>query len=239
MVSSDVDNDGILEPATLIQSLSEFQSIMTGPTPERVIGVAQVHTTLQNSRSGDEMADPYKVPLNNNVPTLAEMSLAAINVLDNDIHGFVLMIEGGAIDLAASYNQPGRLIEEQISFDQAVEAVATWVETNSSWVETLLIVTGDHETGYLWGPGSNPSWQPLVNNGIGILPGMQFYFTNHTNSLVAMYAKGEAAQRFETMVAGVDQVRGDYVDNTSIAQLIFEVLKSYKIFIPVIELSEG
>jgi alkaline phosphatase len=165
------------------------------------------------------------------------MSLAAINVLDNNSKGFMLMIEGGAIDWAAHANQPGRTIEEQIAFDQAVEAVVSWVETNSNWDETLLIVTADHETGYLWGIGSNPTWQPLVNNGMGIVPTMQFYSPNHTNSLIGIYAKGGDAHWFTSMIAGTDPVRGDYVDNTSIAQVIFKVLRPYNLFMPVIERS--
>lgn len=223
-VKHDVDGDGVEEAATLIQDQAQFQALMSGPTPERVVGVAHAYTTMQQARSGNAMADAYAVPLNEGVPTLTEMALAAINVLDNDPDGFAVMIEGGAIDWAAHSNQPGRIIEEQIDFDQAVEAVVNWVETNSNWGETLLIITGDHETGYLWGPGSNPTWEPLVNNGVGVMPGMQYNSPNHTNSLIRMYAKGDDARWFKTMVAGTDPLRGKYVDNTSIAKVIFKVL---------------
>ena len=56
------------------------------------------------------------------------------------------------------------MIEEAIEFERAVEAVLDWVQTNSNWGETLLIVTGDHETGYLTGPGSGQF--PRVPSGI-------------------------------------------------------------------------
>jgi alkaline phosphatase len=219
-----VDGDGVAETAVLIQSQAEFQALMTGPTPERVVGVAQAYTTVQQARSGDAMADPYVVARNANVPSLTEMTLGAINVLDNNPKGFVLMVEGGAIDWAAHSNQPGRTIEEQIDFDQAVEAVVNWVETYSNWGETLLIVTGDHETGYLVGPGSDPAWQPLVNNGAGVMPGIQFNYDDHTNSLVRMYAKGDDARWFKNVVVGTDPVRGKYIDNTSIANGIFQLI---------------
>lgn len=223
-VQSDTDGDGVLETATLIQDRSQFQALMTGETPERVVGVAHAYTTMQQARSGDAMADAYAVARNTDVPTLTEEALAAINVLDNNPKGFALMIEGGAIDWAAHANQPGRTIEEQIDFDQAVEAVVNWVETNSNWGETLLIVTGDHETGYLTGPGSNPAWMPLVNNGVDAMPGMQFNSPNHTNSLIRMYAKGDIGRLFRGLVIGIDPVRGKYVDNTSIAKVIFQAL---------------
>jgi hypothetical protein len=36
-----------------------------------------------------------------------------------------------------------------------------------------VIVTGDHECGYLTGPGSDPTWEPIINNGAGNLPGVE------------------------------------------------------------------
>ena len=94
------------------------------------------------------------MPLNTTVPGLATMTEGALNVLDNDEQGFFLMVEGGAIDWAAHANQTGRTIEEEIDFNKAVDAVIYWVQRNSNWSETVLIVTGDHETGTLYGPGS-------------------------------------------------------------------------------------
>ncbi len=118
---------------------------------------------MQSNRSGDGYADPFVVPLIDTVPTLEEMTKAALNILDDDPDGLFLMIEGGAVDWASHANQSGRMIEEHIDFDNSVQAVVDWVQKNSNWGETLLIVTSDHETGYLTGPGSDPSWMPLIN----------------------------------------------------------------------------
>jgi alkaline phosphatase len=225
---NDADGDGDFDAWTLIQTQEEFEDMGNGDTPARVIGVPQVYTTLQQARAGDAKADPYVVPLTPNLPTLVEMTRAALNVLDNDPDGFVLMIEGGAVDWAAHANQSGRMIEEQIDFDNAVEAVMTWVKVNSNWGETLLIVTGDHETGYLTGPmpdPDNPTWTPVVNNGAGVVPGMQWNFGEHTNQLVPFYAKGDSARLFKQAADLIDPVRGSYIDNTDIAQIIFEMLR--------------
>ena len=146
------------------------------------------------------MAAPYTVPMNANVPDLATMTKGALNVLDANRKGFFLMVEGGAVDWAGHANQPGRTIEEQVDFNEAVAAVCRWVRRNSNWDETLVIVTGDHETGYLWGPGSGAdatgkgTWVPLVNNGEDAVPGMQFNSGDHTNSLIPFFAKGEGAR---------------------------------------------
>ena len=76
------------------------------------------------------------------------------------------MIEGGAVDWANHANEPDRMIEEQIDFVKAVEAVVAWVDKHSNWNDTLLILTADHECGLLWGPDSDRvAFQPLADRG--------------------------------------------------------------------------
>ncbi len=228
----DADGDGDADPFALIQTRDEFKALAKATrTPARVCGTAQVHTTLQQGRAGDTMADPFVVPLTTSVPTLKQMTKGALNVLDDNKKGFFLMVEGGAVDWACHANQPGRLIEEQIDFDKAVKAVIKWVNKNSDWNETLLIVTGDHETGLLWGPGSGVNaegvavWNPIVNNGEGKLPGMQFNSGDHTNSLIPFFARGATSRQLRIAATGADPVRGAYLDNTDIAKAIFSAMR--------------
>jgi alkaline phosphatase len=156
-----------------------------------------------------------------------------MNVLDDDPDGFFLMVEGGAVDWASHGHNSGRMIEEEIDFNLAVEAAIQWVEENSTWEETLVIVTGDHETGYLTGPGSGPSatdstakqspfWNPLANNGAGTLPGMEWHDDGHTRSLIPLYAKGAGSEGFADHVAGTDPVRGPYIENTAVGKVMRE-----------------
>lgn len=222
----DADADGIADHWKLIQARAEFQALAKGETPKRVFGIPRIYETLQEKRSGDTKTAPYKVALIESVPTLKEMALAALNVLDNDPDGFFVMIEGGAIDWAGHSNESGRLIEEIDDFNKCVDAVIGWVEKNSDWGETLVIITADHETGYLTGPGSGQQptgavWNDPVNNGRGNLPAVQWHSDGHTNSLVSFSAKGSGAQLFKKKIAGNDPVRGPYIDNTDIANVIF------------------
>lgn len=235
---ADADGDGCPDPWTVIQTAEAFRSLIEGPAPGRVFGIAPTYRTLQQEREGDEQADPFKVPLVQTVPSLSEMTLAALNVLDDDPDGFFLMIEGGAVDWACEDNQTGRLIEEQISFNRAVEAVVEWIETHSRWEDTLLIVTSDHETGYITGPGSgkqipdsdvSETWKPLVNKGKGTVPEMEWHHDYHTNSLVPLYAKGYGSERFAALADETDPVRGLYLDNTEIGILMIELLKERSI----------
>ncbi len=252
-IGNDADGDGEVEYWDVIESRADFQAMATGPTPERVLGVVQCGGEdkvgsgyTQFYRTGAANDAPFTVPFLETSPTLSEMSLAALNVLDNDPDGFFVMIEGANPDYGNHFGWLGRAIEEQIDFNDAVEAVIAWVEANSSWDETLLVITSDHETGGIWGPGAGvgtpaaPSasrfivkpdqsvFVPLVNNGAGQVPG--HLYTNHrweygpdfywhTNQLVPLYAKGAGASVLTTQVRGVDPVRGPYIDNTDIFQV--------------------
>jgi alkaline phosphatase len=231
---ADADGDEKPDPWTLVQTRKAFQALSTGETPKRLCGVAQVEKTLQQRRSGDGNAVPFAVPLLKTMPNLAELSRAALNVLDEDPDGFYLMIEGGAVDWASHDNQSGRMVEEQIDFNRAVEAVVEWVETHSSWDETLVMVTADHECGYLTAPtdrskqsagrASPDTLAPLPDNGAGQLPGMQWNSDNHTNLLVPIYAKGAGIERLSVLSDQTDPKRGDYLDNAEIGQLLHELI---------------
>ncbi len=223
-LGADADGDGIADPWTLIEERGDFQKLAVGPTPERLLGVPQVARTLQQGRSGPRQDRPYETPLLSGVPNLTELSRTALNVLDQRSNGFFLMIEGGAIDWASHDRDAARMLEEQLDFDRTVAAVVHWVETHSSWEETLLIVTGDHETGYLNGPGSDPHWQPLLNRGRNRPPGLAWHSENHSNSLIPLFARGQGAELLQQQVQGHDPVRGDYIDNTAVAETVFSVM---------------
>jgi len=85
-------------------------------------------------------------------------------------------------------------------------------------------VTGDHETGYLTGPGSDPNWTPIVNNGAGNLPGTEWHWPHHTNRIIPLFANGDTATTFSYYADGDDPVYGPYVDNTDLIKVIARAL---------------
>lgn len=222
---NDTDGDGKPDAWTLIQSREQFQTLGTGATPKRLLGVAETKSTLQEDRSGDVNAAPWVVPPCPDVPTLAEMTNAALNVLDNNPKGLFLMIEGGAVDWAAHGNRTGRVIEEVIDFNRAVDAVVAWVEKNGGWNDTLVLITADHETGYLCGPDAAAIVSPIVSNGAGNVPNMKYRYNSHTNSLVPLWAKGPGVSLLEAVATKTDPKRGRYVDNTDLGKTIIAVME--------------
>jgi alkaline phosphatase len=97
------------------------------------------------------------------------------------------------------------------------------VAANSSWDETLVIITADHETGYLAGPGSDPNWNPMEGQA-GQLPDVSWHSPNHTNALVPLFAKGVGSDLLEGRATNWDNVRGAFLDNTDIGKSLFDVL---------------
>lgn len=233
---ADADHNGLSDDAwTLIETKTQFEDLATTATPpKRVCGIARVGNTLQwyrtDERGGgpDVYRDdpPGKVPFNTGVPDLATMSRGALNVLSRNPKGFFVMIEGGAIDWACHNYQHGRLIEETIDFDRAIEAVVAWVDQNSNWDETMLIVTADHENGDIWGLNANPLFDPIQNNGVGQMPGFHYCNTYHTNELVPVFVKGSwlVGNLFRQRAINDDPVRGKYLDNTDLGQIFIGLI---------------
>lgn len=78
-------------------------------------------------------------------PSTAEMAAAAIRALSKDnANGFVLLIENENVDSAGHRNDAAALMRALWAFDDAVKVA---LEFQRSSPDTLVLVTGDHETG--------------------------------------------------------------------------------------------
>ena len=97
-----------------------------------------------NPTMGEAKVDVYQPGDILENPTLSEMTTAALDVLSGNEKGFFLMVEAGDVDWANHNNNLDDSIGAVLSGDAAFEAITQWVEENSSWDETALIVTADH-----------------------------------------------------------------------------------------------
>lgn len=198
-----------------------FEALANGEVEQgaRYWGTPKVASTLQQGRSG-ESSTPFAGP-RNDVVDLPTMTKGALNVLGQDEDGFSVMIEGGAIDWTGHANDSVREIEEVQDFNNSIDTAIEWVENNSSWDEALIIVTADHETGYLSGDNEDTDnkWNAQAGEA-GEFPSHKWYSEGHTNQLVPFFFKGAGSEDIQAQVAGNDPVRGDYIDNTEIAKLV-------------------
>ena len=77
-------------------------------------------------------------------PSLADMTKAALVVLEQAIDGFWLMIEAGDVDWANHSNNLDNSVGAVLSGDEAFQAVMHWIDDNNAWSYTAVIVTADH-----------------------------------------------------------------------------------------------
>jgi alkaline phosphatase len=82
-------------------------------------------------------------------PTLADMASAALEVLESRKQseaneGFWLMVEAGDVDWANHNNNIDDAIGAVFSADEAFSRIVSWVEKNSNWEETAVVLTSDH-----------------------------------------------------------------------------------------------
>ena len=142
------DNKNMLEYArekgyTIINTKEDFNSLKHGD--EKVIAI--------NPEQQSGAAMTYAIDRNEGELSLADYVRKGIDLLENE-NGFFMMVEGGKIDWACHSNDGATVIHEVIDFDKAVgEAMKFYLNHPD---ETLIIVTGDHETGGL-GLGSTIS----------------------------------------------------------------------------------
>jgi alkaline phosphatase len=134
-------------------------------------------------------------------PNLAEMTVAALRVLEKDPDGFFLMVENEGSDTEAHRNASREVITaEMLGFDAAVGVALDFQERNP---ETLVLVTADHETGGLHLTGND---QREIVVGYATI--------DHTAALVPLFAAGPGAERF-----------GGLKGNDEIGRLLMELVR--------------
>ncbi len=126
----------------------------------RLFGLFGTKASHLPFRTADGKFDPSPNPGKNNKPgavetydeadlkenpTLADMTRSAIHVLSADRDKpFALFVEVGDVDWALHGNNLDNAIGAVISGEEAIAAIIDWVEKNSNWDDSALIVSSDH-----------------------------------------------------------------------------------------------
>lgn len=94
----------------------------------------------------DSDAMAYELDRTEDMWSLADYVEKGIEVLDNE-KGFFMMCEGGKIDWACHANDAASAIQDTRALSDAVQVAIDFAKDHAD--ETLILVTGDHETGGL------------------------------------------------------------------------------------------
>lgn len=93
---------------------------------------------------GKTSAEKYSAADIKENPTLADMTESALDVLSQNKKGFWLMVEAGDVDWANHDNNLDNSIGAVKSGEAAFKVITDWVEKNSNWKDTIVILTADH-----------------------------------------------------------------------------------------------
>ncbi|MEU2348713.1 alkaline phosphatase [Modestobacter sp. NPDC049651] len=106
---------------------------------DRLLGLFANEEMFQMSEEGN--GDEYDP-----VVPLADMATKALDVLSQDEDGFFLLIEEEGVDEMAHHDNGTRMLQAMRALEDAVQVARDYVARHP---DTLLVVTGDHETGGL------------------------------------------------------------------------------------------
>ncbi|MDR3562732.1 MAG: alkaline phosphatase [Negativicutes bacterium] len=76
--------------------------------------------------------------------SLADFTQKGIQLLDNP-NGFFMMVEGGKVDWACHANDAATTVHDMMAFERSIDEALKFYAKHPD--ETLIVVTGDHETG--------------------------------------------------------------------------------------------
>jgi alkaline phosphatase len=136
--------------------------------------------------------------------TLSDFVKEAVQTLSDNNAGFLIVVEGGNIDYACHDNEYFRMLNEIADFNGSVHEALSFYNKHTE--NTLVVVTGDHETGglhYVPKDESTVRWSSI----------------HHTLENVPIFAIGVMSSEFYG-ASGI-------IDNTDIARILFNTIENW------------
>ncbi len=131
---------------------------------------------------------------------LADYVDKGIEVLSDNDKGFFMMVEGGKIDWACHANDAGSAINDTIALADAVNEAIEFANQHPD--ETLILVTGDHETGGLTIGYAGTDYDTYLTN----LSNQKISYAKFDSDYVVKYKENKTP--FEEVMKDVEKLFG-------------------------------
>lgn len=192
---NDKDKDDLYELAnqagyTVAKTKAEAEAV-----PADVEKVIIIDENLADS---DAMS--YDMDLAEGAWDLADYVEKGIEVLENGENGFFMMCEGGKIDWACHANDAAATLTDTVALDEAVEVAVKFYEKHPE--ETLILVTGDHETGGLTIGYAGTDYDTFLTN----IENQKISYAKFDSDYVAGYKENKTD--FDTVMADITELFG-------------------------------
>ena len=171
----------------VVKTQAEAEQVTEGP----------VMIVDEHLADGDAMA--YELDRTDDMWSLADYVEKGIEVLDND-NGFFMMCEGGKIDWACHANDAASAIHDTQALADAVQVAIDFAAEHPD--ETLIVVTGDHETGGLTIGFAGTDYDTYLD----LLENQKISYAKFDSDYVASYKENKTS--FEDVLKDVEELFG-------------------------------
>ena len=175
-----------------------YKVVMTQEEAEQV-SVEDEKVIIIDENLADSDAMAYEIDRTDDMWSLADYVEKGIEVLDNE-KGFFMMCEGGKIDWACHANDAASTIQDTAALADAVQVAVDFAKEHAD--ETLILVTGDHETGGLTIGFAGTDYDTYLT----LLDSQKISFAKYDSDYVAAYKENKTS--FEDVLKDVETLFG-------------------------------
>ena len=164
------------------------------------VGADTEKAILIDEHLADSDAMAYEIDRTEDMWSLADYVSKGIEVLSDDEDGFFMMCEGGKIDWACHANDAASSIHDTKALADAVQVAIDFASEHPE--ETLILVTGDHETGGLTIGFAGTDYDTYLD----LLESQKISFAKFDSDYVAKYKENKTS--FEDVMKDVTELFG-------------------------------
>ena len=164
------------------------------------VGADTEKAILIDEHLADSDAMAYEIDRTEDMWSLADYVSKGIEVLSDDEDGFFMMCEGGKIDWACHANDAGSTIHDTVALADAVQVAIDFAAEHPE--ETLILVTGDHETGGLTIGFAGTDYDTYLD----LLENQKISYAKFDSDYVASYKENKTP--FEDVLSDIEELFG-------------------------------
>ena len=195
-----LDPDGAEGDQENLYDLAEQAGYNVVTTQAEAEKVTAGPVVIIDEHLADSDAMAYELDRTDDMWALSDYVAKGIEVLSQDEDGFFMMCEGGKIDWACHANDAGSTIHDTVALADAVQVAIDFAAEHPE--ETLILVTGDHETGGLTIGFAGTDYDTYLD----LLANQKISFAKYDSDYVAKYKENKTS--FEDVLVDIEALFG-------------------------------
>ena len=195
-----LDPDGAEGDQENLYDLAEQAGYNVVTTQAEAEKVTAGPVVIIDEHLADSDAMAYELDRTDDMWALSDYVAKGIEVLSQDEDGFFMMCEGGKIDWACHANDAASTIHDTQALADAVQVAIDFAAEHPD--ETLILVTGDHETGGLTIGFAGTDYDTYLD----LLENQKISYAKFDSDYVASYKENKTP--FEDVLSDIEELFG-------------------------------